>query len=162
MKPMLLALPLLLLACAASDPSASEPETSMPSASAAPTAATASSSEEQQLAGDWRIIAIEGAAIRADLAGQLAQPLTVSFDIAQGRVSGYSGCNRFSGSYRSADRPFALDRLASSKMYCESTAELESQILQALRRVSRFQLDGERLKLLDASGTTLLKLARGT
>lgn len=131
---------------------------SLPSAPPAP--AMASRSPDQQLAGDWRIIAIEGVEVPAAVADQLAQPLTVSFDIAQGRVSGYSGCNRFSGSYRSADRPFALDRLVSSKMYCESTAELESQILQALRRVSRFQAERDTLRLQTAAGETALELAR--
>jgi heat shock protein HslJ len=155
---MIVALPLLLLACAVG-----ESETSMaadPPDVSAPT--SSSGQDEAQLAGDWRIITIDGAAIPAQLAGQLAQPLTMSFDVAEGRVNGYSGCNRFSGSYRSADRPFALDGLASSKMYCEASADLESRILQALRRVSQFQVDGDSLRLQTASAETALELARWT
>ncbi len=157
MKQISLALPLLLLACAVGEPEttmASEPPTT-PSAPG-----SSNSQDEAQLAGDWHIIAIDGAAIPTELVGPLAQPLSLSFDVAEGRVSGYSGCNHFSGAYRNADQPFALDGLGSSKMYCEATAELESRILQALRRVSQFQVDGDTLRLQTASAETALKLAR--
>ncbi len=153
---MIVALPLLLVACAVG-----ESETSTTAARpdvAAP--ASSSSQDEAQLAGDWRVITIDGAAIPAHLAGQLAQPLTVSFDVAEGRVYGYSGCNRFSGTYRRADQPFALAGLASSKMYCEATAELESRILQALAGVRQFRVDGDKLSLLSAGGGTALELMR--
>lgn len=161
MKRLSLALPLLLLACSMNEPesngAAGLPQA--PSASApAPNAATRS--DEAALAGDWRIVAIDGAAVPAELIDKLEQPLLLSFDVAEGRVSGYSGCNRFFGGYRSAENPFSMDRLASSKMYCEATAELESRILQALGKVSQYRVEAAQLRLLDASGAVLVELDR--
>ena len=73
------------------------------------------------------------------------------------RVSGYSGCNRFSSLY--TIRPgagLALALLAGTRMACVGP-DLETPFLRALSRVQGYRITGSHLELLDAAGVTLLR-----
>jgi hypothetical protein len=55
-------------------------------------------------------------------------------DAAQGAVSGYSGCNRFTGGYGKTSGGIAFQRLASTRMACMGQGmELESALLKAMQ-----------------------------
>ncbi|MCP3019248.1 META and DUF4377 domain-containing protein [Cupriavidus basilensis] len=70
--------------------------------------------------------------------GDNGQPIIFEFnsgiDSAQGTVSGYSGCNRFTGGYGKTATGMRFDRLAGTRMACIAPGgELESALLKAMQ-----------------------------
>ncbi len=87
------------------------------------------------------------------------QDAEFSLDVADGRVSGQSGCNRYMGGWTLANGVLTVGPLASTMMYCsEPLMRLEGVFLAALQVVSSLTLDGETLSLLDPSGDPLVEL----
>ncbi|WP_439890381.1 META domain-containing protein [Ralstonia sp. 25C] len=73
-----------------------------------------------------------------DNADPAAQPISVEFsaglDAANGVVSGYSGCNRFSGPYEKLASGMRFGNLVSTRMACDPPRmELETAFLEALK-----------------------------
>ncbi len=94
---------------------------------------------------------------------------TITFG-ADGRVSGTTGCNRFSGTYELASEPGAaqggralsLSPLATTRMACPPPAgDRERRVLDALDRADRVAADGDRL-VLSAGSDRLLTFEAGT
>ncbi|MHA7681421.1 DUF4377 domain-containing protein [Cupriavidus sp. PET2-C1] len=70
--------------------------------------------------------------------GDNGEPIIFEFnggiDSAQGTVSGYSGCNRFTGGYGKTATGMRFDRLAGTRMACvPPRGELESALLKAMQ-----------------------------
>ena len=73
-----------------------------------------------------------------DNADPAAQPISVEFsaglDAANGVVSGYSGCNRFTGPYEKLASGMRFGNLVSTRMACDPPRmELETAFLEALK-----------------------------
>ncbi|MCS6846640.1 MAG: META domain-containing protein [Anaerolineae bacterium] len=88
--------------------------------------------------------------------------LAVSFG-ADGRVSGSSGCNNFTGSFTQTGDAIEIGPLASTAKMCanpEGIMEQEAQFLQAMQSAKVIQLDGDRLTLRTADGATAVTLRR--
>jgi heat shock protein HslJ len=81
--------------------------------------------------------------------------LTLEFG-DDGTVSGFAGCNRFTGRVEADGDEVELGPLATTKMACpdEAASALESQYLAALAQVSTFDITGTTLTLWDAGGST--------
>ncbi|HOC41567.1 MAG TPA: META domain-containing protein [Thermoanaerobaculales bacterium] len=71
---------------------------------------------------------------------------------ADGRVTGFDGCNRLAGSYQAGGRSIAFGQLASTKMACLDGMELEAAFATALADARSYRILGQRLDLLDADG----------
>jgi hypothetical protein len=71
------------------------------------------------------------------------------------RVSGSSGCNRLMGGYRVEGEALTFDQLAGTRMACAEGMETEKAFLDALARVARWRISGDKLELLDAGGRLL-------
>jgi putative lipoprotein len=76
------------------------------------------------------------------------------FTDQEGRVSGFSGCNNVMGSYRVEGDGLQLGQLISTQMFCQDTAALERAFLDALKAVTGYRIDGDRLILI-ANGAAL-------
>jgi heat shock protein HslJ len=65
------------------------------------------------------------------------------------RVSGYSGCNRFMGTYETDGNTMTFGPLAGTRMACpgKESQQLEQEVLQALQKVDSYMILGERLIL---------------
>lgn len=63
------------------------------------------------------------------------------------KVSGYSGCNRFSGGFELDGERLEFGVLASTRRACIDTMELEASYLAALGRVDRFEIVQQELRL---------------
>jgi heat shock protein HslJ len=75
------------------------------------------------------------------------------FDAAAKRVSGFGGCNRFTGSYaRTGLDGIALGPLAGTMMACADSMETEGAFLKALSRVRKWNVLGSMLELYDEAG----------
>jgi heat shock protein HslJ len=79
-----------------------------------------------------------------------------------GKVAGSSGCNRFGGSYETADDgSISIGPLFSTKMACEEPVmSKEMQFLEMLQGAKRFERNGTRLALLDQSGKVIGELVQ--
>lgn len=78
---------------------------------------------------------------------------------AEGRASGFGGCNRFSGRWSAEGGRLRLGPLAATRMMCLTPGgEQETVFLAALEQTRSARLEGRQLLLLDAQGQVLLVL----
>ena len=87
----------------------------------------------------------------------LTTNLTITFDEANSKVSGFSGCNNFSGNYTTEGNTIKFSALGSTKKMCvdKNSNLVESKMMAALGKVTNFEIKGDKLILLD-SKTELL------
>lgn len=81
---------------------------------------------------------------------------------ANGRVSGNSGCNRFTGTYEAAeDGSIKIGPLAATRMACpEPAMSGEVKFFAMLEEVRSFERTGKRLALRNTDGAVLMELAQ--
>jgi len=104
----------------------------------------------------WRLTALQG----MDGAALPTGPKSVSAQFKDGRVSGFSGCNRFFGAYSWKNGQLVLGPLAGSMMACEPAAmKLESAFHHALAGSFRPVVADGRLRLDGPDGGTRLAFA---
>ncbi len=81
--------------------------------------------------------------------------ITVIFT-PEDQVSGFAGCNNYSGSYTaSSDGTLSFSQLATTRMACEQTMDVENAYLAALQEPQGFDFSGEGrllIKYLNSSG----------
>ena len=105
------------------------------------------------LAGtQWQLQALLGESLQSE------RPITLEFD--QLRLSGFAGCNRFSGNYTlGSDGSLGVGTTSATKMACnEQRNHLEQRFLQKLPAVHQFSLNNGQLQLLDAQHKVLMAL----
>ncbi|MDU8884865.1 META domain-containing protein [Yeosuana sp. MJ-SS3] len=72
----------------------------------------------------------------------------INFDASDNRVSGFSGCNRFNGSYTIDGNNITFGPLASTKMMCREEANtIEHNMFDTLSQVNSFSLQNNILTL---------------
>jgi heat shock protein HslJ len=94
------------------------------------------------------------------LAGPIHTPdgVDVMVAFADGTVSGFSGCNRFVGTYELHDDALAFGPLAGTLMACEEAAmAVEREVLQRFGATANIGLTVGRLQLLDGDRAVLLE-----
>ena len=100
----------------------------------------------------WRLMQLPGTQSAA--LAKLDRPVTVRFD--SGRLSGFAGCNNFSGSYTLDGDQLNIGPVASTQMACpEPGSSIETAFHKALSGTLRYRIDGDDLTLTGASGTSL-------
>ena len=97
----------------------------------------------------WRVVAID------------AKPVTDAgtLQFADGKVSGKAACNRFNATAKTEAGRLTLGPLATTRMMCPRM-DVERLLLAALGTVARFEVQGARLRLFDASGQVRIELER--
>jgi heat shock protein HslJ len=114
-----------------------------PDAAAPPTdpynpAATQLLDDTQWQLATWTDASGKPRAVPGDAQG--AQPLTLDFSTDSGRrrVSGFAGCNRFSGTYSLKEGKVAFGPLAATRMACAGAAgALEQPYLDGLAHIAK-------------------------
>ncbi|WP_034060751.1 META domain-containing protein [Lacinutrix jangbogonensis] len=77
--------------------------------------------------------------------------LTLNFDNKTNKVSGFSGCNRFFGTYTVKRNTIDFKALASTRKMCEENSNVvETQMLAALEKTTHFEIKDNTLTLLNA------------
>jgi len=100
----------------------------------------------------WRLVSLPGQ-LPATLE-TLKQPANVQFD--SGRVTGFNGCNRLSGSYTLSGNSLQLGSLAATSMACiEPASTIESTFNRMFTGTLSYAVTGNRLNLATAAGTVL-------
>jgi heat shock protein HslJ len=79
-----------------------------------------------------------------------------------GTIYGFTGCNRFVGTYEEQGEALKLSPLGMTKMACldEKASEREKAFIDALGKARARHIAPMELRLLDESGTALLILQR--
>ena len=94
------------------------------------------------------------------LAGSDLLPGTaITIKFAADQVSGSAGCNTYGGSYEVSGDRLDLPDLYATEMGCLEPAgilEQESAYLTALRSAAGYQIDGDKLEILDETGKEIL------
>lgn len=98
--------------------------------------------------GEWRLTSLNGAPPYP------AAQIRLVFEDDQ-TVSGFSGCNSYSGGYTLDGSTLVFEPIASTAMACVdgAIAEAERAYFDALQQVDAFTLDGDRLTLSGGSVT---------
>lgn len=114
------------------------------------TASIPASAHEQHLEGtEWGVVGDAGEAARY-----------ISF-AGSGRVFGFGGCSRVSGSYEQHDGHLAIAALAATGMACAADAMAkEREFLDMLAKVRGVRVDHTLLLFLDQAGADLKALTR--
>jgi len=101
----------------------------------------------------WRLTSLVGKDPK--VLASLSRPATARFDA--GRVTGFSGCNNFTGAYTADTGRVTLGQLASTMMACsEPEMSVERAFSAAFSGTLRYAFDGDRLQLTTASGEVLV------
>ena len=88
--------------------------------------------------------------------------LTMEFS-ADGRVAGYAGCNRYTGSFKQDGKALSFGPAAATRRMCiepEGVMEQEQQFLKALETVATARHEADRLELRTADGALAVTLSR--
>ena len=88
--------------------------------------------------------------------------LTMEFS-ADGRVSGYAGCNRYTGSFKQDGKALSFGPAAATRRMCiepEGVMEQEQQFLKALETVATARQEADRIELRTADGALAVTLSR--
>ena len=111
----------------------------------------------QALAGTkWRLLSIGELTLPADT------DTFIQFE-AEGRASGFAGCNRFFGSYQESEGTIRIYGLGTTRKLCaEEVMELETAMLQALETARSFELRQTELTLYDEERETLARFEQQT
>ena len=100
----------------------------------------------------WRLKELPGAQSAA--LAKLHRPVTLRFE--SGRLSGFAGCNNFSGSYALEGDQLKIGPVASTQMACaEPGSSIETAFHKALSGTLRYAVDGDQLTATTASGDTM-------
>jgi putative lipoprotein len=109
-------------------------------------------------ASTWKLAAVGDPPAAAATGASAAE---ISFDRAQNRITGSTGCNRFFGTYEAGEGP-ALKLLPSGMtlMACSGdTGSQEKAFLDALRATASYRVSEKTLELLDGGGRVLARFA---
>jgi heat shock protein HslJ len=100
----------------------------------------------------WRLKELTG--VQSAALAKLDRPVALRFE--SGRLSGFAGCNNFSGSYTLAGDQLKIGPVASTQMACpEPGSSVETAFHKALSGNLRYAVDGDHLTATTASGDTL-------
>ena len=77
--------------------------------------------------------------------------------LSEGRVSGFSGCNRMIGSYALDGNTLTFGALGGTKMLCFDAQELEDKFLQTLQKTQYWKCKKGKLSLFDKDKKEIMK-----
>ncbi len=77
----------------------------------------------------------------------LPENLNITFDKNTNKVSGFSGCNQFSGTYKTKGNTILFSKLSTTKMYCENIMHVEQKLLNILNNVNSFSVEKNQINL---------------
>ncbi len=88
--------------------------------------------------------------------GENGNPIQIAFDANGERVSGSTGCNRFTARINENARGFTLDQIVSTKMACTpQRMELENEFLYELNDYRSIVRNGDQLLMIGADREVL-------
>ncbi len=102
----------------------------------------------------WKLVEISGQPASLGAGGRELHMVLIS---EGSHVRGFSGCNRFTGSYELTDSQLRFKPLAATRMACMEGMEQEQRFLESLTSVMRFTISGDKLALYSGDERLLLR-----
>jgi heat shock protein HslJ len=102
---------------------------------------------------EWVVIQIGSEKIE-----QLNNNQPPNLKLSENKISGYSSCNRFHGTYTMEENKITFSHIVITKMLCPETNEIESAYLEALSNVQRWEYKGENLYFFNQENQTIIIL----
>jgi putative lipoprotein len=102
----------------------------------------------------WKLVELGGKPAGLGAGGRELHMVLIS---EGSRVRGFSGCNRFTGSYKLTDSQLRFRPLAATRMACMEGMEQEQRFLKALGEVVRFTISGDSLALYSGNERVMLR-----
>jgi len=106
----------------------------------------------------WRLIEVGGKPVI--LTKGQKEPFVI-LEIKGNRMHGFSGCNRFFGTYLIKGEIFVFNKMAATRMACMKGLSLEDAFLEAMRKTEAYRLQGGILELRDRDEHILARLQAG-
>lgn len=108
-----------------------------------------------QLHDIWALESINGKEVTAK---QFPKELPhFEFNLVTKKMSGFAGCNQVNGDLKFGYNKMMIEPLASTRMYCGETSELEEEILAVLRSETYYTHEGLSLTIESTKGVIVLK-----
>ena len=120
------------------------------------------STDQRVLSGtDWRLVSLGPAGAEADIVAGTTVTLKFGDD---GRASGSTGCNSYSGTYQVRGDSLTFGRLISTRRACldQNANQQEQRFLSGLEMANRFRLNANRLTILSDRGRNVLNFVNDT
>ena len=102
----------------------------------------------------WKLVELAGEPATSGAGGK--EPF-LSFT-EDGKVSGFAGCNRFTGSFQNDEHDLSFSPLASTRMACAEGMEQENRFLAMLAEVERYSIHASELALYSGDEPTIARL----
>ena len=140
-----------------SSPPATPPPATQPAVSPFPTVAPGT---DAALRGTWYLKAMTGPGGSSPV--QTISPQIDATFTDQGVVSGFSGCNHYSGPYTLTGEVLqggwgiGVGPVVSTLMYCTDTSDIEARYLTHLQNAASYSITGYTLTLTDNVGSALV------
>jgi heat shock protein HslJ/membrane-bound inhibitor of C-type lysozyme len=107
------------------------------------------------LEGQWKVTGVEGQPVPEGIVADM------TFDLAESRVFGSSGCNRFSGGFTLTGEGLRFGPAAGTMMACpETQMTVEQAFLRSLTTVDRFDITVEGDLMLYVGPTVVIRAGR--
>ena len=98
---------------------------------------------------DWVLVALGE---QTSPMGSKAQPPALRFETADFRAAGFAGCNRYFATYALRGDSLTFGPVASTKMFCAESNDLERTFLATLAATTTYQLSDSILTLRTRDG----------
>ena len=108
----------------------------------------AASAQQEKLSGTYTVKVVGDIDVST-------QKLTLTFNPQRNMVTGFSGCNTYTGPYTEKKGTIKFGNIMATEMYCEEGSKTEKMFMDALSKVTSFQLNRETLILKSPSGKIL-------
>jgi len=102
----------------------------------------------------WKLTELDGQPAALGAGGR---ELHIVLTSEGNRVGGFSGCNRFTGSYELSDAQLHFKQLAATNMACMEGMEQEQRFLEALGGAMRFTISGDNLAIYSSDEHLILR-----
>jgi putative lipoprotein len=102
----------------------------------------------------WKLVELDGQPAALGAGGRELHMVLIS---EGNRVRGFSGCNRFTGSYELTDSQLRFKPLAATQMACMEGMEQEQHFLVSLAAAVRFTITGASLVLYSGDEQLILR-----
>ena len=120
------------------------------------------STDQRVLTGtDWRLVSLGPSGAETDIVAGTTVTLKFGDD---GRATGSTGCNSYSGTYQVRGDSLSFGRLISTRRACldQNANQQEQRFLSALEMANRFRLNANRLTILSDRGRNVLNFVSDT
>lgn len=102
----------------------------------------------------WKLTELNG---KPATLGTGQKELHMVFSGESNQVSGFSGCNRFSGTYEKNDGHLGFGPMAATMMACADGMAQEAAFLKALGKTERYTIKGDNLALYNGAEKLILR-----